>query len=427
MSTPDLFAWIVVALLTGEVIRRLPAARRNQRSRTLWFVFATLDVAMVTRISSVGDFLFNVTNVDDAATLTKHLCGIAAVAGLLRWVTTVVPGRMDGKREPGYRRAISNRPRRVLTWAAIVVVTAIFPLAYRRPGNEEDADFIFQQAGHFWGSLHLLLFYAYLIFGMVCASMMCAAASRHPKAAGPFRYGMQALSVGCAIGSTYGILRSGYLISRLFDKPFLGGDTFVDMGSNFSLISCVTLVIIGSAAPAWERLTRSMNAHGAVNDLRPMWVAMTSAVPAVLWSDEEPSSHASSRAPRLRRRVDAFLAMAADFWSWRNLDFRLRNRVTQICDASLAVQEYITPELREETAHTVQALDLPDYMGTAYLLRSGIQRKKSGARPYDGPPGDPLLRPGDDPLAATSHLLPIGKAMTDSVAMSRLDRRLASV
>ncbi|MET7363253.1 MAB_1171c family putative transporter [Streptomyces sp. NPDC005562] len=423
MTTPDLFAWIVVALLTLEVARRLPAAIRNQRSRTLWFVFAALDASMITRISSVGDFLYDTTGVDDAATLTKHLVGIAAVAGLLRWVTTVVPGRMDGKREPGYRRAISNRPRRVVTWGAILVVTAIFPLSYRRTGNEEDAEFIFQQAGHFWGSLHLLLFYAYLVFGMICASMMCSAAARHPKSEGAFKYGMQALSLGCAVGSVYGILRSGYLVTRLFDKPFLGGDTFVDVGSNFALIACIVLVIVGSAAPAWERMTARMDAHGAVNDLRPMWTTMTDAVPAVLFAEPEEKQTVS----RIRLRAHHFWIMVRDFWNWKDLDFRLRNRVTQICDASLQVQQYVTPQLREETERTVQDLNLPEHMARAYLLRTGIHLMKSGATPYEGTPGEPILKPGPDPLAATRLLLPIGKAMTDNVAMGRLDRRLTSV
>jgi hypothetical protein len=427
VTTPDLFAWIVVFLLTLEVVRRLPAAIRNERSRTLWFVFAALDASMVTRITSVGDFLYDITGIDDAATLTKHLVGIGAVAGLLRWVTAVVPGRMDGKREPGYRMAISNRPRRIVTWGAIIVVTAIFPLAYRRTGNEEDADFIFQQAGHFWGSLHLLLFYTYLIFGMVCASMMCLSASRHPKAEGAFKYGMQALAVGCAVGATYGILRSGYLLARLFDKPFLGGDTLVEVGSNTTLIGCVILVIIGSAAPAWERMSARMNAHGAVNDLRPMWKMMTAAVPDVLFHAPKNKTKCDWRAPRLRARLRDFASMLLDFWDWRHLDFRLRNRVTQICDAALAIQEFITPRLREETERIVQELNMPSHMVPAYLLRSGIQLMKTGAEPYAGPSSEPILRPGLDPLAATQFLLPIGKAMTDHVAMGKLDRRLASV
>ncbi|MGW1436849.1 MAB_1171c family putative transporter [Streptomyces griseus] len=432
-TTPDLFAWAVVAPLTAAVLWRTPAAIRSPQSRTLWLVFAALDVSMITRISSVGDFLYDVTGIDDAATLTKHLVGIAAVAGLLRWVTSVVPGRDDGQREPTYRRIISNRPRRILTWGAIVVITVIFPLSYRRTGaNAEDADYIFQQAGHFWGSLHLILFYTYLIFGMVCASMMCAAAARDPRASGPFKISMQGLALGCAVGSGYGILRSAYLLIRLFDKPFLGGTALVDIGSNITLIGCVVLVILGSTVPAWERMDARMEAHAAVNDLRPMWARLTEAVPGVIYGPAAPvrsTGWLARKAPRLHARSREFIASLGDFWNWRNLDYRLRRRITEICDATLQLQDYIAPGLREEAERTAKELGLPQHTVSAYLLRTAIHRLKSGEAPYDTPPvpESTILKHGEDLQAATRELLPIGKSMTNHVAMGSFDRRLANV
>ncbi|MFH8483073.1 MAB_1171c family putative transporter [Streptomyces sp. NPDC018055] len=433
-TSPDLYAWAVVAPLTAAVIWRTPAAIRSPQSRTLWLVFAALDVSMITRISSVGDFLYDVTGIDDAATLTKHLVGIIAVAGLLRWVTSVVPGRDEGQREPTYRRVISNRPRRIVTWGAIIVITAIFPLSYRRVGPQaEDADFIYQQAGHFWGSLHLILFYAYLIFGMICASMMCSAAARDPRAHGPFKVSMQGLALGCAVGSVYGILRSAFLIARLADKPFLGGPSFVDVGSNLALIGCIALVLMGSTVPAWERMDARMEAHAAVNDLRPMWVRLTQAAPEVVYGQPQPTptpmSRFARRAPRLHSRGREFLASLADFWNWRNLDYRLRRRITEICDAALQLQPYVAPSLREEAESTAKELGLPEHAVSAYLLRTAIHRRRAGDAPYDVPPEaeSAILKHGDDLQAATRELLPIGKAMENRVAMSSLDRRLANV
>lgn len=425
-ATPELFAWIVVILLTCEVLRRTPAAIRSPKSRTLWFVFAALDVSMITRVQGVGAFLYHLTGIDDVATLTKHLVGIAAVAGLLRWVIAVVPGRHDGAREPTYRRAIKNRPRRIVTWAAVVVITLVFPLAQRRLAPAEDADFIFLQAGHFWGSLHLLLFYAYLIFGMICASMMCASAARQPEAAGPFKYGMQALSLGCVVGSMYGIIRSAYLIARLFDKPFLGGDNFVDVASNFALIGCVLLVMAGSAAPVWERMRVRMEAHGAINDLRPMWTTLTDAVPSVVYGGAKPPL-----AHRLRpraRRISALLGSLHDFWNWKGLEYRLRRRINEICDVSIDLSPYISPDLRRETEETARELGLPSHVVPAYLLRTAIQRKKAGEEPSQTTnPQDAILKPSSDLIDATDRFLPIGQAMRDRLTMSRLDRRLTAV
>jgi hypothetical protein len=424
-ATPELFAWIVVILLTFEVLRRLPAAIRSPKSRTLWFVFAALDVSMITRLQGVGEFMYHLTGIDDIATLAKHLVGIAAVAGLLRWVIAVVPGRKDGKREPGYRLAISNRPRRIVTWAAVVIITLIFPLASRRTGPAEDADFIFLQAGHLWGSLHLLLFYAYLIFGMICASMMCSSAARQPEAEGVFKYGMQAMSIGCVVGSMYGIIRSCYLIARLFDKPFLGGDNFVDVSSNFALIACILLVIGGSAAPVWERTRIRMEAHGAINDLRPMWSTLTDAAPQVVYNGPRPSLAARVR-PR-SRRLGSILGTLHDFWNWRGTEYRLRRRINEMCDVSIDLSPYISPQIREQTEATVRELGLPDHVLPAYLLRTAIQRKKAGETRYEAQPHAAILKPSTDLMAATDRFLPIGQAMRDSVTMSRLDRRLASV
>ncbi|THA72559.1 hypothetical protein E6R60_26895 [Streptomyces sp. A0642] len=429
-DTPDLFAWMVVIPLTAVVIWRTPAALRAPQGRTLWFVFAALDVSMITRISAIGDFIYDATGIDDAATLTKHLCGIAAVAGLLRWVIAVVPGRDDGKREPRYRRAISNRPRRVVTWGAIIVITAIFPLAYRRTGRgTEDADFIFQQAGHLWGSLHLILFYAYLIFGMVCASMMCSAAGRDARAQGSFKISMQGLSLGCAVGACYGIVRTGYLVTRLADKPFLGGDTFVYVASNITLVGCVALVLMGSAVPAWERMGARMDAHAAVNDLRPLWARLTEAVPEVVYGKDHRNSTSLNwlrqRAPRLHSHLTGLLAKWADFWNWRGLDYRLRRRINQICDASLTLQDYVDPDLYESAERTAEELGLPPHTVPAYLLRTAIQRKKAGQEPFNSPPENAILHPGADLQRTTQALLPIGKAMNNRVVMSSLDRRLA--
>jgi hypothetical protein len=417
-ATPtDLPAWIVVALLTEEVIRRFPAARRNPRSRTLWSVFLALDLAMITKVQAVGDFLYHLTGVDDIATLAKHLIGIAAVALLLRWVTSVVPGRMDGRREPTYRRAISSNPRRIVTWVTIVVITVIFPLAQRRTGNMEDSDFIFVQAGHLWGSLHLLLFYTYLIFGLTCASMMCAATSRE-AVDGPFKYGMQAVSLGCVIGATYGIIRSGYLIARLADKPFLGGDVFVGMASNFCLVICVILVVCGGAAPKWERLGEKVRAHGALNDLRPLWVTLTDAVPTVIY-DAPSAAGSAHRRPKRPSHL-------REYWNWKDLDTRLRMRINQILDASnIVLAPYVSPDLRHRAKAAASELRLPQHVVSAYLLHEAIQRKRANEQPHDGEPVA-ILTGTDDPFTTTDRMLPVGHAMNDTASLGLLLRRLST-
>jgi hypothetical protein len=379
-------------------------------------VFLALDISMVTKIQAVGDFLYHLTGVDDIATLAKHLTGIAAVALLLHWVTDVVPGRLDGRREPTYRQLISSNPRRIITWAAIAVITAIFPLAQRRTGNQDDADFIFVQAGHLWGSLHLLLFYAYLVFGLICATLMCLDAAR-AAAPGPFKYGMQVVALGCSIGSAYGILRSGYLITRLCDKPFLGGDHFVDFTSNFCLVTCILLVVVGGAAPKWERLNEIVKAHGAINDLRPLWAVLTDAVPTAIY--DCPAHRRPKRTSHLR-----------EYWDWRDLDTRLRRRVNEILDAALNLAYYVPPDLHSRAGAAGRALKLPEHAVAAYLLREAMRLKRNGEKPFDGEPVaiQPLatLTGTTDPFIATNTLLPVGRSIRDTTQLGLMYRRLST-
>ncbi|MEU9405585.1 MAB_1171c family putative transporter [Streptomyces sp. NPDC048281] len=416
-ATPDMTAWISVGLLTEEVIRRFPAALRNPPSRALWSVFALFDVSLVTKFQKVGDVIYDITSLSESATLIKHVAGVAGVAALLRWVRRVVPGRMEGRAEPGYMVAISSNPRRIITWAVVAAMTAAFPFAQLRTGNQQDSDFIFIQAGHLWGSLHLLLFYSYVIFGFVCASMMSSAAAREPSAKGAFKAGMQMVSLGCGFGAFYGILRSGYLITRLCDKPFLGGDGFVDVASSFSLDGCVLLVVGGMAAPKLDRAKHLIKAHGAVYDLRPLWLALTRAVPTAIYADEVPH--------RRPGRISDLKGRLYDFWNWKHLDLRLRKRITEIFDASLALAPYAPPALRDCAEQTAREFGLPPYAVTAFLLRTAIQRKSTHATPLKGQ-CEPLLQARSDLFTTTAELLPVGHAMNNSVQMSLLDRRAPS-
>ncbi|MGA5598389.1 MAB_1171c family putative transporter [Streptomyces cellulosae] len=412
-ATPDLAAWFVVALLTAEVIRRYPSSRRSHRSRTLWLVFLALDLSMITKIEPVGDALYRLTGFDEIPTLVKHLIGIAAVALLLRWVADVVPGRMDGRREPLYRRLISSRPRRIATWLSIAFTTAIFPLSHRRTGAAEDSEFIFVQAGHFWGSLHLLLFYAYLVFGLICAALMCQAAAATPRTRTPFVWGMECLALGCFSGALYGILRSGYLVTRLFDKPFLGGDGFVDVASTFSLVGCVVLVLVGVTAPKWERVSNMVKHHSAINDLRPLWSTLTAVEPGVVY-DDTPVKLARDVTGRTR-----------DFWNWRNLDTRLRSRIQEILDAAnIQLAPYMPSCQRERAEEIGRELALEPHVVTAYLLREAIRRKQADEEPSDGAIA-PLLAAGDDLLSTTARLLPVCSAMSNTAALGPIYRRLS--
>lgn len=425
IAVPDLFALIVVIPLTLEVLRRLPSAVRNAKGRALWVFILVMDVVMASRITAFADLIEDITGAHDLVILIKRILGFLGVAVLINLISTLVPGRMDGQREPRYRRAISNRPRRIATGVAFIASIALFPLSVRGQGRPEE--FLFMQAGHLWGSLHLILFYAYLGFGTICGSMMFGAASRDPKSTGTFKLAMLAMSIGCSIGAIYAILRTGYLVTRLCGKPFLGGDVFVDVTSNFVLTGFVLLVLAGSTAPMWERMSARMDMHAAVNDLRPMWTILTSAVPAVVYRSRKGQwvmRVLEPRAPRLVGALCRAYRAAADLWNWAGLDNRLNRRVTEICDAAIRLRPYLPDGLPEEATETAKELGLPDHATPAYLMYTAMRLKKNGSKPNNETSDCPILKPADDPLTTTAMFLPVGKALASPVLMGKFTRRI---
>lgn len=409
-ESDEFWARTIVLLLWAASLWRLPVAIRRPKSRVLWLVFTTLAVSMTTRLQVVSDFLYEVTGVADAATLVKHLVGIGAVALLLRWVTAVVPGRADGQAEPRYRRAIESRRRRAATWLAIAAIAVIFPLAERSPGRQvDDADFIWVQAGHFWGSLHLLLFYAYLVFGMACATMMCAEAGRRDGSM--LGRGLTTMAIGCGVGTGYGLVRSGYLLIRLTGRPFIGGEALVSLISSLCLLGCVTLVLLGSITPFLDRLNRSMEAHALINDLRPMWEVLTTAVPAAVLQGD-----LAGRRSRWGRLLESA--------SWRDVDYRLRRRVCEIHDASMELQSYTPRGLHEQVSAAAEALGLSSDAVRAYLLRAALLQYRQAGDPSDTQARRAILRAEADTEHEAHALLGIGRALLSPDLMRRIDAQL---
>ncbi|MDQ1041380.1 hypothetical protein QFZ75_007882 [Streptomyces sp. V3I8] len=423
-TPPDLVSFISVVPLSLEVLRRLPAAVRNSKSRSLWFFLLTLDATMALRISYVETFVDQATHLDDGTLLVKRILGLCTISLMLRWVSTVVPGRMDGKPEPLYRRLITSRLRRVVTALVILASIVLFPYTIRVPGESENV--LFLQAGHLGGSMHLILFYSYQVFGTICAAAMFSSASRATHVSNAFVRGMKAMAVGCLFCTTYALLRIGYLVVRLFDKPFLGGDVFVEVASAFALSGFVLLTLFGVTVPLWERMSLRVRMHEAMNDLRPMWRTLTYAVPTVIYLNRREQwavDHLLPRFPRLFRLIDRLYRHTSDVWNWRRLDHRLDRRVTEICDAAIHLRSYLPEELRNEATATARELGLPEYAVPAYMLHMAIYYKRSGSKPHSENPGCPILTPADDPLATTRIFLPICKTLRDPVVMGKFNRR----
>lgn len=410
-------------------------------ARILWCVIVSLAAAMTTRLSSVSRAIYHVTQIDDMATLTKHLLGVLTIAMLLRWVLTITNDGEDEAHQPRYRRVISSTRRRVLSGATVVVMLVAFPCANRRPGPSEDATFIYAQAGHWWGSIHLLCFYAYLVFGMSCAAIMCADAYRRDRA----RYGkpsvlgagMGTMALATSIGCFYGLIRAAYLIVRLCHRQFIGGDILLGAISNISLLACILLMCFGCAAPTIERMNDAIACHDAIAVLRPMWRHLTREAPEVVLPGAE--STGTNRLPpvprclRLKtpaRKLKALLRplvgrevclMTVEFCDWRQLDFRLMRRMIEICDSIMALQAYIPEGLPEIAKQEVRRLKLPPDAATAFLLYTAIRRKRAG-HPMTTASRKQIVQHDDDYRRAAARLMPIWFLMRNRSVINSVRR-----
>lgn len=432
---------------------RLRSAVKKAEVRIIWLVITSLAAAMTTRLSSATNSLYTLTGIDDGATLIKHLLGVLTITMLLQWILAIIPGQEDAQPEPRYRHIISSRPRRLLSAAAVLVMTAAFPFANRREGPADDSTFIYAQAGHWAGSIHLICFYSYLAFALSCAAMMCADAYRRDRAAyhghsSKLGAGLGTMAVGCSIGAFYGLIRIAYLVVRLSHRGFVGGDLFLGVVSNISLLTCILLMGSGCCSPALERMNEAVAMHDSIAQLRSMWLRLTAEVPQVvldpLASSETTGSMRLPTLPestavraklclkgtvgravplRIRRRLRETTLMAAEFCNWTALDFRLMRRVLEICDAIMVLQSYVPTGLHELARAEARARELPPEAATAYLLYTAIRRKRAGHPGTDGCPA--LIHLGDDYRTVPQvTLMPIWYCMRSRSVINVMRRRV---
>lgn len=427
-SFDDQATWFVVVPLWTVTLWRMPSALRRPASRTLWYVFLSLAVTMTTRLSGVEHFLYDVTGLRNSATLVKHLIGVLAITLMLRWVLTVSAPEL-GHPDCSYRQVVGGRTAKMLTWGMVAFITVVFPLA--NGGNSshvlEDSDFLFLQAGHLWGTLHLLPFYLYLVYGLSCSALLCADAGRRDRTT-VFGGGLRMMAIGFVCGSMYGVIRSGYLICRLAHRRFFGGEPLVIFASNVALILCVVLIIIGSSAQIVERANRCMRAYDDIQDLRPMWRQITPAVPeVVLCARRRPMAvRFADEHPTANRRLTYVATEIRDWIGWRKLHYKLHRQVTEILDAARTLQGYVPDGLPAQVEQAVRDLGLPDPAVQAYLLRTAIQRKENGGAPSDGQSLRCILQTHGDVYQAVQMLLPVGRMMRSGPAMKLIDRHVAA-
>ncbi|WP_340377092.1 MAB_1171c family putative transporter [Streptomyces sp. SS7] len=330
----------VLVLLWMVAVWRAPSAVRSSKQRTLWVAFAALTLSMTLRSPTIMHAIDSGSGVNNLSTLLKHYLGITAAAAVLEFVYVIA--------RPQSRAGV--RRRMAVVGTTMAVLTVLFAFVPRRT---EATDFFEHSAGSVPATVYLLVWLSYLATAMVMATRLFWGSSRH-AGAGWLRTGLRLLGAGTAVGVTYALSRSGYLVLRLTDAAGPSSDASASTVTDTMKLTGIGLILVGSSVPAAGVAWRAAQHWRYVRALRPLWQDLTGAVPEVVLGEE------------LRRR---------------ELRMRLHRRVVEIRDAILALQPYVSAAQRDaaDAAAPAARQDLAE----ACWIETARHAKLAGLVPYD--------------------------------------------
>lgn len=348
-----------VVLLWTVALLRSPAAWRSTAPRSLWGFFCALAAAFTLRVTPARGLVEDATGVRNLTLLLMHVMGIVAVGFLLHWVFLMLLGERVGAT---VHRAVAGLTVLVaavvigIFWLSFDDITQADPFLPRRPGNGGVA-------------AYLAIWYVCLGAGMAAAAWVFASACRY-SAVPVVRTGLAMSGAGCSLSVAYCAVR---LLGLTGDWEV--GDLDAELSVEDSVVAmqflAVFLVLVGSSLPVAGSLKRYAVQYRRLQQLRPLWLSLTAAVPDVVLGPP----------PRLRD----------DLLPGGNLPLRLHRRVIEILDAELALRAHAPRGLRDRAlaAAAEAGLREPERQAAAeaFWLGSAVEAKRAGRRPSrgDGP------------------------------------------
>ncbi|MEU7183222.1 MULTISPECIES: MAB_1171c family putative transporter [Streptomyces] len=303
----------IVVLLWMVALWRLPAAIRRPQQRSMWVAFTGLAAAITSSVPLLASQIDNVTGVNNASVLAKHMVGIVAIGAVLDFVIAMA--------HPHLLKA-SRKPIMMISACIMIVMVSLYS-AVPQPARVENFYEAYRDNAFAVG--YCLTFVVYLALATAMASWMCLSYSRY-AARSWLRAGLRLLGAGTGIGAVYSLFRAAHLISLLCRSGFAFSDAQVQVIADAIEYTAIALIIIGNCIAPVGVLKDTVADWNNVRRLRPLWASLTQAVPEVVLKTT------------LRRRPRV----------------RLHRVVIEIRDAARALSAYMTVELRDR-AHTAAA------------------------------------------------------------------------
>ncbi|MFJ2609955.1 MAB_1171c family putative transporter [Streptomyces sp. NPDC087425] len=338
--------WVVAAW-------RLPGAIRAPRQRALWIAFASIAVATTIGVPEVAHAIDAFTGIHNLATLGKNLLGIIASAAIVDFVTAIArPDHVSGL-------------RRTLAPAATIAMTSLTALFALTPRPEESDNFFEANMGSGPGTAYCIVFLGTLGLAMTEATRLFWGSSRHAGARW-LRSGLLMLGTGTFFGALYSLLRSILMLLGLLHATI--ENARANQIADILEYTAISLIILGSSIPAIGVLWRALRDWRSLRSIRPLWAALTRAVPEVVLDIQS-----LYPGPRVR----------------------LHRAVIEIRDAALVLAQHASPDVRERARSAAEQYTLTperrSALAEAIWLHTAVTARFAGASP--APAGGALPSP----------------------------------
>lgn len=334
---------ILLALLWGTVLARLPTLWRDAQQRAVWATICSLALAKTVATPGVNALLGDL--VPQPQTV-PHLLGVAVAYFLLRFICLITDYYAGRPRAARYQLALAGSVAVLL-----IVLMSVTPGGIKISAAELTGTATPTVAAY-WVVLN-----GYLGTSLGIATVLFWRLGR--SADGLLRNGLRAITIGTFMVALFAALKIALIVAYSFGAS-VSVDEIEPVANGLRSFGTI-LTLVGAAVPAGGKLRSVLGAYRSLWALRPLWRVMRRTFPDVILFS--------------RRRALVELAGVDD------VQLRLYRRVIEIRDGMLTLRDYLPAgALSDARVFVGESPALIEACGIALALL----RHRSGVAPTEG-------------------------------------------
>ncbi len=341
---------VILVLLWGLVLVRLPTVFRDAKQRALWSTYLSLALVKLTALDSVQARL---SRLDASAQLLPHLLSVGCALFLVRFLSLVTD-------------YYASRPRaaRLQVIAAVAVGLVLVGLYAAAPhGIQIDGPDLLTVRLPASVVAYWVVLDAYLGGVLVAGTAVFWSTSREAPP-GALRAGLRCIAAGLLLIAVFAAQRIVFVLAHAagFDLPSTGADPIFQGLRAIGVI----LAVAGAVVPAIGWVRSVVQTARSLRALRPLWWKMQLAFPDIIL-------FSARRAVVERLGVD-------------DVHLRLYRRVIEIRDGLLALRGYL-PEATGAAAFLGDrdGRPPPAALVEACAIELALRRHQLGLGPVEQP------------------------------------------